>query len=213
MLFRSYSKAITAAENLRSAALDPARKAEIISQAIDVYANLVQVYVDQGQYAKALEIADRSKARNLVELLSTKDLLPKGEVPEEVISRLDELRGSIARAERQLNSTTANRPFMGAGNAEPTPGTKAPNTEILAAKAAQASAERLGQLKQKLDQLIEQHIEEIDPSFSLSQKVQPLGFEDLQQTLPDDRTALVCWYAAGRQLLAFIITTSAAQPH
>jgi CHAT domain-containing protein len=208
-----YSLAITAAENLRSAALDPARKAEIINQAIDVYAKLVQIYVDLGQYDKALEVADRSKARNLVELLATKDLYPKGEVPAEVISRLDALRGLIARTERQLNSTAKNRPFMRAGSEEQTLNTREINTEILAAKAAQASAERLGQLKQELNQLIEHHIQPIDPSFSLSQKVKPLGYEELRQTLPDDRTALVCWYAADCQLLAFIITRTAAQPH
>jgi hypothetical protein len=60
-------------------------------------------YVDQQQFDQALEVADRSKARNLVELLSTKDLYPKGEIPVDVIRRLDELRGSIARAERELN--------------------------------------------------------------------------------------------------------------
>jgi CHAT domain-containing protein len=212
-----YCLAIKAVENLRSNAIDPARKAEIVSQAIEVYANLVQVYVDTEQYDKALEVVDRSKARNLVELLTTKDLYPKGEIPPEVISRLDELRGSIARAERELNRADRNSgsggTLMGGSDGS---GGPAGVRSLAAARFQQATiqdvGEHLGQLKQELDRLIQEQIQPIDPTFSLSQKVQPLSIEQLQATLPDERTVLVSWYVAGSKLLAFILSRDARQP-
>jgi tetratricopeptide (TPR) repeat protein len=195
---KGYLLAITAVENLRSVAIDPARKAEIVSQAIEVYANLVQVYVDQQRFDQALEVADRSKARNLVELLSTKDLYPKGEIPEDVIRRLDELRGSIAKAERELNrgenlSGSELRPEAGSGG-------------------GQRSDDNLRQLKQDLGRLIQEEIIEIDPAFSLSQKVQPLSIEQLRATLPDERSVLVSWYVAGQKLIAFILAKNSSEP-
>jgi CHAT domain-containing protein len=212
-----YLLAITAVENLRAAAIDPARKAEIVSQAIEVYANLVQVYVDQQNYDKALEVVDRSKARNLVELLSSKDLYPKGEIPPDVIQHLDELRGSIARAERELNrAQSANgltgKPMADSDGISGPEGARSLAFERIQQERAQTVGERLLQLKQELDRLIQEQIQPIDPTFSLSQKVQPLSIEQLQATLPDDRTVLVSWYVAGSRLLAFILTREARQP-
>jgi CHAT domain-containing protein len=212
-----YLLAITAVENLRAAAIDPARKAEIVSQAIEVYANLVQVYVNQQHYDQALEVVDRSKARNLVELLTTKDLYPKGEIPPEVISRLDELRGSIARAERELNWADRNSGSGGTlmdgsdGSGSPA-GVRSLAAARFQKAPIQAVGKRLGQLKQELDRLIQEEIQPIDPTFSLSQKVQPLSIEQLKTTLPDDQTVLVSWYVAGSRLLAFILTRDVRQP-
>jgi len=77
---------------------------------------------------------------------------------------------------------------------------------------SQDVGEHLGQLKQELDRLIQEQIQPIDPTFSLSQKVQPLSIEELQATFPDDRTVLVSWYVAGSKLLAFILSRDARQP-
>ena len=212
-----YLLAITAVENLRSAAIDPARKAEIVSGAIEVYANLVQVYVDQQNYDQALEVVDRSKARNLVELLTTKDLYPKGEIQPEVIQHLDELRGSIARAERELNRAQsanglAGKPMAVSDGIVGPEGARSLAFERIQQERAQTVGEHLLQLKQELDRLIQEKIQPIDPTFSLSQKVQPLSIEQLRATLPDDRTVLVSWYVAGSKLLAFILTRDARQP-
>ncbi|MEB3168529.1 MAG: CHAT domain-containing protein [Synechococcaceae cyanobacterium] len=211
-----YTLAITAVENLRSEALDPGRKAEILSQSIEVYANLVQVYVDAEQFDKALEVADRSKARNLVELLATKDLDPKGEVPPEILRRLDGLRGSIARAERELNRADSAASLSDGTAINPNSEVQSPTSSSAAQQAArqrdQVARERLIQLKQELDQLIQTEIQKYDDSFSLSQKVQPLAFAELQASLPDAGTALLYWYAAGPQLLAFIVTADQPQP-
>ncbi|MCP9848138.1 CHAT domain-containing protein [Synechococcus sp. Lug-A] len=207
-----YTLAINAVENLRSVAIDPKRKAEIVAQAIEVYANLVQVYVDAEQYDKALEVADRSKSRNLVELLATKDLYPKGDIPPEVLRRLDALRGSIARAERQLNKTNATHGPTAEGGSIARGDTRTLNLGPPKQQDVKAATDRLLRDKQQLEHLIQVDIQPIDPTFSLSQKVQPLTFEQFQAALPDGRTALVSWYVAGDRLVAFLVSAQAAQP-
>ena len=198
----AYLLGISAVENLRSVAIDPARRAEIISQSIEVYANLVQVYVDQQQLDKALEVADRSKTRNLAELLTTKDLCPKGEYPVEVIIRLDELRGRIARAERELNKAEKWPPFDGV---ESMPSGRLQQQSLASA------ADNLVKLKEDLEHLIWDEILQTDPTFSLNQ-VQPMSIEQLRTILPDDRTVLVSWYVAGPNLMAFILAKGTSEP-
>ncbi|MCT0206428.1 CHAT domain-containing protein, partial [Synechococcus sp. CS-1332] len=209
---KGYTLAIKAVENLRSVAIDPKRKAEIVAEAIEVYANLVQVYVDAEQYDKALEVADRSKARNLVELLATKDLYPKGDIPPEVIRRLDALRGSIARAERQLNKNDGALGPTTDGGSIAKSDTRTLNLGPPKQQDVQASTDRLRREKQQLEHLIQFDIQPIDPTFSLSQKVQPLTFEQLQAALPDGRTALASWYVAGDRLVAFLVSAQTSQP-
>ncbi len=84
--------------------------------------------------------------------------------------------------------------------------------QVLPCGAAQKKGEQLLQLKQELDRLIQDQIQPIDPSFSLSQKVQPFSIDQLRATLPDDQTVIVSWYPAGPQLLAFILHRDALQP-
>lgn len=189
-----YSLAITAVENIRLSALTPAHKSEVISRYIEVYGNLVQIYVSQERYDKALEVADRSKARNLVELLANRDYMPRGEIPPEVVSRLRSLRNAIVRAERKI--------IRGPG-------------ETIHETARQILDEggtgELSKLKQELNKLIDDQIKGKDPSFTL-ERVNPLCFSQLQNILPDEKAALVSWYFARDELVAFIFTKDATHP-
>ncbi len=102
----AYEKAITAVELSHSWAINYERREEIIAEAIKVYQKLVQAYINTEQWDKAIKTVERSKARNLVELLANRDLYPKGDVPQETIAELDRLRRNIPSLERQLQVAT-----------------------------------------------------------------------------------------------------------
>ncbi len=78
-----YRAAIAAVEQSRAWA-DPTRQEEVHAQAAEVYANLVQSYVNLKRYDKAIEIVERSRSQFLVELMATADVYAKGEIPTEV---------------------------------------------------------------------------------------------------------------------------------
>jgi CHAT domain-containing protein/plasmid maintenance system killer protein len=67
-----------------------------------LYLGIVEVCIELERYDEAVEFADRSKAQNLIELLSVKDLYPKGEIPPEVRRELQQLRVRIADENQRL---------------------------------------------------------------------------------------------------------------
>ena len=56
---------------------------------------MVEVCLQLKNYTEAIEYVERSKARNLVELLATRDLYPKGEIPQAVRTEVQRLRQEI----------------------------------------------------------------------------------------------------------------------
>ncbi|NEQ18498.1 MAG: hypothetical protein F6K44_34560, partial [Moorea sp. SIO3E2] len=62
----------------------------------------MQAYINIEQLDKAIETVERSKARDLVQLLTNRDLYPKGNVPQGIITELDQLRRNIPSLEKQL---------------------------------------------------------------------------------------------------------------
>ncbi|MDT9325988.1 MAG: CHAT domain-containing protein [Limnospira sp. PMC 1286.21] len=67
-----------------------------------VYRGMVEVCLELGRYQDAIEYVDRSKARNLVELIATRDAYPGGVIPENTRQQLQLLRIAITQAERRL---------------------------------------------------------------------------------------------------------------
>ncbi|MFM6279142.1 MAG: tetratricopeptide repeat protein, partial [Dolichospermum sp.] len=74
----AYNTAIEAVENARLEALNPQSRQEVLSNAIDVFHRIVQAHLNLNQPEKALEYIERSKGRNLVELITKKNLQPQG---------------------------------------------------------------------------------------------------------------------------------------
>jgi CHAT domain-containing protein len=76
-----------------------------------LYQAMVETCLELQQYAEAVEYADRSKTRNLVELIATRDLYPKGKMPAEVSDRLQELSQQINQEDRRLAAETGNKDY------------------------------------------------------------------------------------------------------
>ncbi|MEB3177887.1 MAG: CHAT domain-containing protein [Nostocaceae cyanobacterium] len=73
------------------------------------YINIVEIFLKLGKPTEAIEYAERSKTRNLVELILTRDthtIFPPG-----VVTQLEKLRDEIASKQYQLQTATAENPI------------------------------------------------------------------------------------------------------
>ncbi|NCQ86688.1 MAG: CHAT domain-containing protein [Microcystis aeruginosa W13-18] len=196
---KGYNLAIEAVENTRLEALNPQRQQEILSDAMDVYHGIVQSYLNLNQKDRALEYVERSKTRYLVQLLTDRDIYPKGNIPQTIITELDRLRRAIIGEEQQLaiQEQTRNRGVTLTLDEQKQP--------IL------NDYTHLNHLKQELNQLIDREITAIDPTFSLTQKVQIIKLSEIQ-SLIDPQTAILEWYISGDRIMAFIVTNEGLIP-
>jgi hypothetical protein len=109
-----------------------------------------------------------------------------------VIEELDRLRREIVTEQRRIEMRS------GVGQIA--------NLETLPALSAlQDSRTYLNQLQQELDELIQREIQPYDDTFSLTQRVEPVTFQQVRDLLPNSQTALIEWYIAEETFLAFIV--------
>ncbi|WP_052588136.1 tetratricopeptide repeat protein, partial [Microcystis aeruginosa] len=190
---KGYNLAIEAVENTRLEALNPQRQQEILSEAMDVYHGIVQSYLNLNQPDRALEYVERSKTRYLVQLLTERDIYPKGNIPPTIITELDRLRRAIIGEEQQLaiQEQTRNRGGILTLDQQKQP--------IL------NDYTHLNHLKQELKQFIDREITKIDEDFILTQTVKPIPFQDIL-SLTDAKTCLLQWYITSEKILAFVVS-------
>ncbi|WP_209271456.1 CHAT domain-containing protein [Nostoc sp. ATCC 53789] len=105
--YEAFDAAIGIVENLRGKIIFGSNidsdKQKLAEEANLIYQNMVELCLELANnnpqyYAHAIEYAERSQARNLVELLATKNLYPKGDIYREEI---DKLRHEISSKQRQ----------------------------------------------------------------------------------------------------------------
>ena len=199
----SYSLVITEVEEIRESKNDDQDKQEIISEWISAYQNIVQAYINLNQIDRAIEYVERSKARNLVNLLANRDLYPKGNFDQEVIDGLGRLRKEIIVQEKLLRQQSN---FSISGNRDNYRSNFSPFQDN------QTTQNNLNKLRQDLQTLITETIKPIDPSFELTQQVNPISFTQMRDSLPTPQTVLVEWYLRNNTLSAFIVTPQQQTP-
>jgi len=106
--YRSFQEALERVEYLRGeiGADSEGYKRNFNEEWNKVYLGMVEVCLELGRYQDAIEYVDRSKARNLVELMATRDAYPGGVIPENIRQQLQSLKIAIAQAERRLQEET-----------------------------------------------------------------------------------------------------------
>lgn len=200
--------AIQAVEQSHSWAVSQKSKQEILENNIGIYELIIAACILIGQPEKAVEYAERSKARNLVELLANRDVYPQGEVPSEIITQLDRLRREMLVMQPQEDSEEIGNL---AGEQATTNDTQA-RSQVFTNSLIELNPTQsyLNTLQQQLAEVLEQ-IKPYDPNFSITQKVKPIQFSEIQDLL-DDRTAILEWYISGPFFRTFIITRDNPQP-
>jgi CHAT domain-containing protein/tetratricopeptide (TPR) repeat protein len=183
----AYLIAIEAVENARLEALNPQSRQQVLSDAIDVFHRIIQANLNLNQPEKALEYIERSKARNLVELMTQKNLKPQG-VSQNIIEEYDRLRQQVVNEQIRLQNQSINQNLSRIDNLIP----------------YVQDHNYLTEYQQQLDTFIEQKITPTDPTFKLTQKVEPITFKEIQ-SLIDPETCLIQWYITGEKVLTFII--------
>ncbi|QIZ73661.1 CHAT domain-containing protein [Oxynema aestuarii AP17] len=99
--YRTFAEALEQVEYLRGEITTEDYKRNFNEQWNKIYRGMVEVCLELGNYTAAIEYADRSKARNLVELIATRDAYPQGISPEDR-QRLQQLRQAIFQEDRRL---------------------------------------------------------------------------------------------------------------
>jgi tetratricopeptide (TPR) repeat protein len=102
--YRSFQESLEQVEYLRGeiGADSEGYKRNFNEEWNKVYRGMVQVCLELGRYSDAIEYVDRSKARNLVELIATRDAYPGGVIPENIRQRLQSLKIAINQEDRRL---------------------------------------------------------------------------------------------------------------
>ncbi|CAD5924968.1 CHAT domain-containing protein [Planktothrix agardhii] len=199
--YETFDNAIETLEEIRAGIVKggDADKQKLAEEWQRLYEQMVEVCIELKNYTAAIEYVERSKTRNLVELLATRDLYPKGDIPQTVLDKLDRLRRNIETEQRRLEIEERTRNRFGDG----TTGERSPN--IAALQTPPPDRSRLNQLRQELDDLITRDITPIDGDFRLTQKVEPMPFSDIQ-ALTGDNTAILEWYILSDRFVVFIVT-------
>jgi len=199
---QGYSKAIEAVEQTRSWATNDDRRAEIHAQAIEIYTNIVQAFVNLEQYDKAIEYAERSRSQRIVDLLHTNDLYPQGNIPEEVQqllaafqakqSAIDILLQQLANGDQRQSEAIS------------TPRHRA-ITESLSTELKQLEAEK---------QAIWKELRNYDPVLAGQVKVDALPFAKMQQLLANQpHTAILYFYTTSAATLVFVVQANSIALH
>ncbi|MET0095207.1 CHAT domain-containing protein [Limnospira platensis] len=101
--YNTFDQALDTVEYLRGEIIsgDEAKR-KLNEEWVRLYRGMVEVCLELGKYTDAIEYVDRSKARNLTELIATRDAYPGGEISSEVRQRLQQLRQAISEEDRRL---------------------------------------------------------------------------------------------------------------
>ncbi|MEG4278890.1 tetratricopeptide repeat protein [Microcoleus sp. MON1_C1] len=191
LALEGYEPAIKAVEQLRKGSTTDDRRQKIIAEAISVYANAVQCYINLKQYDRAVETADRSRSRHLADLFASKDLYPQGEIPPEVEAyyRLQQQSDRLRISENDGTKAIA-------ATRQPTP-----NGDGIIQKIKELEDE-----KQKAWLKIRSK----DQVLAAQLQPAPLSFYQMQALIPDAETAILNFYTTAEHTHIFILRQSQA---
>jgi len=187
----AYSQAIEAVETSRTWASSDFRRQEILAAAIDVYDNMVQACISNGQLDKAFETVERSRAQRLVDLMASNDLYQGGDMPPEVkelLQQYEKLQRQID-AEHQRHDSSNKREL---------------NPSFRSRAAWQADNETIASLESEKHHLWEQ-IRRRDPVLAGQIQVSPAKIDSIQALIDRPTTAILSFYSTGKDTLIFIL--------
>ena len=190
----SYDLAIQAVETSRSWATSEDERQRVIREAINVYENTIQAYINLDQIDKAITTSERARSRQLVDFMQTNDLYANGEIPPEVRELLAKYQDINNHIRDYQNTNSSNNPE------QPEPNRSSRNSETFAVDTAAILA--LTAEKDRIWQQIRQQDHELAGQI----QVAPIDLPTIQTLLPNSHTAILSFYTTDNDTQIFIIT-------
>jgi CHAT domain-containing protein len=107
---QGYQQAISAIENSRVWANNDTTRKDIMENTIYVYGKMIKACLNIGEKVKAIETAELSKTRNLIELILNRDL--QTFYPQEVAIKLEKLQDEINAGQYYLDNGREENPTL-----------------------------------------------------------------------------------------------------
>jgi CHAT domain-containing protein len=191
LAIEGYGIAIEAVETSRTWATSEFRRQEILSEAIDIYANIVQACINNKQLDKAVEYVERSRSKRLVDLIASNDLYSSAEIPAEIQQYLQDFE----RLQQQIDKERGrNQPSNDFDNS------KLDNSRAALAAYNQTIADLEAE---KL--LIWEQLRRLDPVLAGQIRVNPLKFPSIQQLIDKPTTAIISFYTTVSDTFIFVV--------
>ncbi|MFB2920251.1 MULTISPECIES: CHAT domain-containing protein [Aerosakkonema] len=197
-----YSIAIEAVETSRTWATSEFRRQEILTDAIDIYQNIVQACINNKQLDKAIEYVERSRSKRLVDLIASNDLYSSGEIPIEIQQYLQKFEALQQQIDNQRERHYVSSNFEGnqiGYNQQKRAAIQAYNETI-----ASLEAEK---------QLVWEQIRRLDPVLAGQIQVNSLNLSSIQQLIDQPNTAILSFYTTINATHIFVIKQNQISLH
>jgi CHAT domain-containing protein len=191
LAIEAYSIAIEAVETSRTWATSEFRRQEIIAEAIDIYASMVQACINNKQLDKALEYVERSRSKRLVDLMASNDLYSSAEIPAEIQQYLQDFERLQQQIDKERGRNQPSNDFDNSKLDNSRAAVEAYNQII-----ADLEAEKI---------LIWEQLRRLDPVLAGQIRVNPLKLPSIQQLIDKPTTAIISFYTTISDTLIFVV--------
>jgi len=183
-----YNRALTVIENMRAQIKVEEYKSGFIDDKLDVYFDLVNLYLKSDQPEKALEIVERAKSRNFIDLLANKDIKFSGVYNQESFEKGKSLQEEVSRVQNEISGLVIKGDKI-----------TVPEKQRLAELTVQ-----LNELKQSYQDFLIQ-LKEQNPELAEMVSVEPQKIDALKTVLPDS-VIMVEYFYTEKQLFIWAVT-------
>ena len=201
---KGYEIAIAALEKFRVWTTNEIKRQEILTEDIDLYANIIQAYISNQQLDKAFEYVERSRCRRLVDLMASNDLYAEGEISTQVQTYLHQYETLQKQIDRERLGNKVNldskQNLVGVG-ASLQPSLAKPTGDRAAVKAHNAKIATLEAEKQETWY----KIRSLDPVLAGEIQVSSPDLQAVQQLIERSSTAILSFYTTKKDTYIFIV--------
>jgi len=191
LAIEGYGIAIEAVETSRTWATSEFRRQEILGEAIDIYANMVQACINNKQLDKAVEYVERSRSKRLVDLIASNDLYSSAEIPAEIQQYLQDFERLQQQIDKERGRNQPSNDFD--------------NSKLDNSRAALAAYNQIIADLEAEKLLIWEQLRRLDPVLAGQIRVNPLEFPSIQKLIDKPTTAILSFYSTASDTLIFVV--------